>query len=130
MSLILQLIWNRFKESCKVTSACCLLLTLGGRDILACCSTPQLLLNIKLTSTIYLCLAISNHECSPVRCSDVREVENVIFESLHALHFSDPVPLVAFIVALSTPLQRPLDAELGPYGAESAHHISYSPTGN
>ena len=60
----------------------------------------------------------------------MREVENVIFESLHALHFSDPVPLVAFIVALSTPLQRPLDAELGPYGAKSAHHASYSPTGS
>ena len=60
----------------------------------------------------------------------MREVENVIFESLHALHFSDPVPLIALIVALSTPLQRPLDAELGPYGAESAHHVSYSPTGS
>ena len=73
---------------------------------------------------------ISNHECSPVRCSDVREVENVIFESLHALHFSDPIPLIPLIVALPAPLQGPLDAELGPYGAESAHHVSYSPTGN
>ena len=60
----------------------------------------------------------------------MREVENVIFESLHALHFSDPVPLIALIVALSTPLQGPLDAELGPYGAKSAHHVSYSPTGS